>query len=169
VTVRRDWILCAPLVAAPPINERRYGATSAARILGRTTRRGEAKSRSRIVSQAEIAYRNLFRCRDASGKSTARKISYTVQYNGDIATGMDACKLYCNVVFSSSCGEMTSEFGVPRRTPAWRARGPPMAETETGRQYLTILSQPPATRFSALCGVFESFPPVAIAGLSYAA
>jgi hypothetical protein len=80
------------------------------------------------------------------------------------------CNSYCNVVFSSSCGvgmrygKKLSEFGVPRGSTAWRIRGPPMAVTETGRQYLAILSQPHSC--SASRCICEPFPLLAIAGLS---
>ena len=37
---------------------------------------------------------------------------------------------------------MPSGFEIPRGYAAWRARGPPMAVTETGAQYLAILFQP---------------------------
>ena len=44
--------------------------------------------------------------------------------------------------------------GVPRESTAWRARGPQMAVTEAGTQYLAILSQPLSC--SALRGIFSN-------------
>ena len=48
----------------------------------------------------------------------------------------------------------SSEFGVPRGSTAWRARGPPMAVTEPRMQFLPILSQPHSC--PALPGIFSN-------------
>ena len=52
---------------------------------------------------------------------------------------------------------MSSEFGVPRESTAWRTRGPPTAVNEAGTQYLAILSQPHSGSCSAT-GAFFSNP-----------
>jgi hypothetical protein len=60
----------------------------------------------------------------------------------------------CGVNAGMRYGKKASEFGVPRGSTAWRARGPPMAITEPRTQYLAILSQPHSC--SDLRGIFSN-------------
>ena len=79
-------------------------------------------------------------------------------------------------VFSSLmwCGnavrkEISSEFGMPRRSvTAWRARGPPMAVTETGTQIFGNSFPAPLVRaaLSYQLAFFEPWPLLHVVGLS---
>ena len=138
---------------------------------------GAASSRSRAVEgpRPKITHSPEF-SPDARCEYTRENIAYTTETSpqarahvidpllstvlyGTVVTSTE-CPVNRNVVFfSNSCGagmrygKKSSEFGIPRGAYlAWRARGRPLAVSETRTQYLAILSLPHSC--SAFLGFF---------------